>query len=110
MHYYLGNLKPSEALYLQENVMDAQVAEKLQGDLVDYLKEQGKCIASLDEVFCNAAMLRPAMDQLSDDVLGNVFQEAVNSGSSERAAAFLDALGQKRDNIFRPMVGVARKF
>ena len=110
MNYYIGNLKPSEALYLQENIADEAVAEAFRRELSEYLQEGGKCIASLDEVFCNAAMLRSTIDQVSDDELRNIFVDAVETKSTERAAAFLDGLGQKRDKEFRSLIGVARKF
>lgn len=110
--FYVGNLKPSDIAYLQENVSSVEVRTDLLEQLDGYLKSKATCIASLDEVFCNATMLRGVMNQLSDDSLSEIFESAVNEGAhgKERSAAFLDALGRERDAKFRPLVKVARKF
>jgi predicted RNA-binding protein with PIN domain len=110
--YYIGNLKPSDVVYLESNINNEDIREDLIEKMDQYLSQGPTCIASLDEVFCNAAMLRNVLNTIADEKLSTVFKSVIQTGDQgkERSAAFLDALGKDRDIKFRPIIGVARKF
>lgn len=93
--FNLANLKPSDGLYLRENISSPEVQEALLSKMKTYLGQPSVQIACLDEIFCNAVQLRSegVTDGIDKKDLDAIFNVRVSGCTQERVDAFIEGLG-----------------
>lgn len=93
--FSISNLRPSDAIYLKENLGDPKVQERFLEQLSTYLGQHGACEHSLDQVFCAAVELKNCdiAEQISSKKLDEVFNGLSLMGVGPRTKAFIEGLG-----------------